>query len=343
MRNPQDIYFSQAWHQLYAERENKPLDHVSFSCDAGDVEYGFFRRPVVVRGEPQPYEDIMTPYAFAGPELFPREDTPECRAELARQFDRHFQQYCDEQHIVAEYAQFSPWLKNHEAFADLYQLDLRSGIIGVDLTKPDIFMDELNGRRRRAVRSAMKQGVEIFYDTKGEMIDEFLRIYDYTVQKYDATNYYRFDRPFLERMFELLPGKVAFAYAMHEGHCINICMIVWEKPYVHYHLAGNDPAASRFNGNSLLIYDIARRAQEQGYELLVLGGSEGNMSEFKSTFTRSAFFDYYAGKRIRNQAAYDMLVEKNGIKETPFFPAYRDNGSVQYMIWLKDKEKEESE
>lgn len=336
--NYQDIYFTESWQQLNAQRDGNTLDRVHFSCEAGSVEYGFCRRNIEIRGEHIPYQDIVTPYAFAGPMLMPREDTAECRAELAKQFDAYFQQYCLDTGIVAEYCQFSPWLKNHEAFAPFYTLDYRTHIVGIDLTKDDLMSQELNGRRRRAVRSAQKQGVQIFFDDKGDMIDEFLRIYEFTVSKYNAIDYYQFDRPFMEKMFSQLPGMVRFAYAMVDGKCASICMLLKYGNYIHYHLAGNDPALSHTNASSLLIYEAARKAQEEHYRLFVLGGAEGALLQFKQTFTQNTFFDYYAGKKIRNPEVYDQLVRKNGILQTLYFPAYRDNGNVQFNNWLAESD-----
>lgn len=328
-----DIYFEEAWQQLYAQRQGMRLDSVRFACDAGEVCYGFLRRPVELRSERQSYEDIVTPYAFSGPYLAPREDSASCRRALAQQFDAYFQKYCEDEGIVAEYVQFSPWLKNHEAFEGLYRLECRSHIVAIDLTKPDLLMDELDARRRRSVRDALKKGVQIRYDGAGEMIDEFLRLYEFTIQKYHANHYYRFDRAFLREMFRRLPGGVRFAYAVHEGRCASICLLLQQGDYVHYHLAGNDPACLSLNASSLLIYDVARTAQQEGRKLFVLGGAEGAMLEFKRTFTRSGFYEYFSGKRIRNQAVYDRLVAETGTQHSAYFPAYRDDGRVEFMNW----------
>lgn len=330
----EDIYFLKEWQQLYAERDQLRLDSVHFVSDAGSVEYSFGRRAIEIKGEKFPYEDIVTPYAFSGPLLMPKENTDICKKKLAEQFNCYFQQYCDDQNIIAEYVQFSPWLKDYEFFRDIYQLDFRTHIIAMDLRKGDLMRDELNGRRRRAVRNAMKQGVEVFFDDSGKMIDEFLRLYEYTVQKYHAIDYYRFNRNFIQKMFEQLPGKVSFAYAVYGGRCAAICMLLKQGKYIHYHLAGNDPEMSRTNASSLLIYSVASKAQQEGYELFILGGAEGTMMEFKKTFTRNCVFDYYAGKKIRNNIIYDMLVKKNGKEKTAFFPAYRDDGKVGFNTWV---------
>lgn len=214
-------------------------------------------------------------------------------------------------------------------------MNFRYRMIMIDLSKKDLMMEKLDGRRRRSARSAVKQGVEIFYDDSNAMIGEFMRLYELTVQKNNMPEYYRFDRAFIERMYEILKGKISFAYAVYHGKCVSICILIKNGEYIHYHLAANDPAESKANGSSLLIYDIADKAQKSGYRYFDLGSADGPLLEFKQTFTRSGFSDYYVGKKIRNQEIYDMLVAENGIGETAFFPAYRDNGKIQFNNPIK--------
>lgn len=329
MEKGADIFFDKRWQQIYADHQGMQLNSVSFTCKYGTAEYAFCERPVEINGEKFPYIDIVSPCAFSGPYLIPADESNECKIELAEAFDHYFQGYCDEHGIVAEYIQFNPWIKNHEPFSDIYKIDFRFRMVALDLSKEDLMMDELNGRRRRSVRNAVKQGVEVFYDDSDAMLDEFMRLYKFAIQKHNMTNYYRFDRAFIKRMFDELRGKICFAYAMHQNKCISICILTYEnKDYVHYHLAANDPAESKANGSSLLIYDIAKKAQENGYKWFDLGGAVGQLLEFKESFTKNGFSDYYCGKKIRNQEIYNMLTEKKGVKATEYFPAYRYDESV---------------
>ncbi len=299
------------------------MERVFFNGAHGDVEYGFMKRPIEIKGEKFDYVDIVTPYAFAGPLLKPVEDTPQCRKLLAAEFDAWFQNYCKEHRIVAEYVQFCPLCKNHRDFSEFYEESLRTVDVAIDTTKDDIMMEELYYKRRTAVRNAKKMEVEIRFDHDGEMIDEFLRLYENTIEKYDLPDYYKFDRAFIEKSFSVLKGNVFFAYATQSGCCVSICMVLKDRENLHYHLAANDPEMLHLNGSSLLIYELACYAKQLGLKRLVLGGADDKMWEFKKTFTREGFYEYYVGKCIRDSEAYTYLVEKNGVKDTVFFPAYR--------------------
>ncbi len=316
-----DIYFSREWQELYAERGNMELDGVSFNCDLGSVKYNFLKRPVVIHGKSYPYMDILTPYAYSGPLLFPAEDTSECVERLVNAFDLFLDEYCREHRIVAEYVQFNPWIGNDTPFKRIYQMDwqIPSRIVSIDLTKPDLMMDELNARRRRSVRNAQKQDVKVGYDYQGELMDEFMRLYQFTLDKYDVTEYDTYTRDFVQKVFQKMKGQVYFAYCLYEGECVSICMVLESKNYIHYHLAGHNPNKLHTNASSLLIYSLACKAQQEKKKKFILGvsGTE-QLEEFKLSFTRNSVFDYLCGRKIRDPVIYEMLVQINGVTESKF-------------------------
>ncbi len=320
-----DIYSTKEWQILYAKREGFELDGVVFSCDEGKVEYEFLKRQVVINGKAYPYCDIITPYAYSGPQLDFSDTSWESRKELIRKYNQFLDKYCKDNGIIAEYVQFNPWMGYDVYFKDMYEMDFRTLVIGLDLSKPDLMMDELNARRRRSVRNAIKQGVEVFFDYEGKMIDEFMRLYEFTLDKYEVLSHYFFNRSFIQEMFDALPGRVSFAYCMFEGKCVSICMNIESEEYAHYHLAGNDPAAQYSNASSLLIYSCAEKFRQAGKKYYILGGCAGEdrLREFKLTFTKDCLFNYYCGKKIWDGKVYNYLKQESGIHNSIFFPIYR--------------------
>lgn len=330
-----DIYFTEEWQKLYADRGNLDMDTFHFECQWGNAEYIYAKRPIIIDGTEYPYYDIVTPYAFSGPLFFAAEDTEACHLRLVDAYEEAFDQHCQKEHIIAEYVQFNPWLHNSAYLEKFYDMDFRSVIVGIDLTK-DIWNEELHSVRRRSIRKAWKSDVEIVFDEEGKYLDEFLRLYDFTVKKYDAVEYYRFSKEFIDRLFKDLKGRVLLVLARREGRFMNATIVLKGGEFSHGFLAGNDPEASMYNGNSLVLYEAAIRMQNEGHKAFILGGGEGTLTHFKDTFTKDCYYDYYAGKRIRNQQKYDEFTRMNGVLETKFFPAYRDNGKVKYKHWEKE-------
>lgn len=334
-----DVYFLKKWQELYAKREGYELKSVNFECEYGNVEYNFLIRPITINEKKYSYYDIVTPYAFSGPLI-------ECKSEnnrekLVQMFDIFFSKYCEKENIVAEYVQFNPWVGNDVDFNKYYELSFRSTIAGIDLSKKDLLYDEFDSRRRRAIRNAEKNNVEFKIDYEGKMIDEFLRIYNYTIDKYNVIDYYKFDKNFISSLFEELKGNIYFAYCLYNERCSSICIVLTSNNYAHYYLAGHDPNLKHSNSGSLLIYKIAEKEKLEGKKVFILGGADGNMLEFKKSFTHNCYYKYYVGTRIRNKKIYDYLSKENGNIDTQYFPSYRFNNNMEYFSWTKGDEKNE--
>lgn len=337
-----DIYFTEEWQRLYADRGNMDMDIFRMECQWGSAEYIYAKRPVIIDGTEYPYFDIVTPYAFSGPLLLPSEDSEECNIKLAEVFEETFALHCQEENIIAEFVQFNPWLHNSVNLEKNYDMDFRSIIVGIDLTK-DIWNEELSRVRRKSIRKAWNSEIEIIFDDTGFYIDEFLRLYDFTVQKYDAVQYYRFTKEFINRLFHDLSGRVLLVLARKDDRFINASIVLKGGQFAHGFLGGNDPEAGQYNGNSLLLYETALRMKEEGHIAFILGGGEGTLTHFKDSFTKGCYYNYYAGKKIRNQEKYDEFTRINGVLDTKFFPAYRDNGKVKYKHWEKEENTDDKE
>lgn len=332
-----DIYFNKEWLKLFADRDGLELETFQFESESGRAEYIFGKRKIIIQGQEYPYFDIVTPYAFSGPVFEPAEDTEECRMKLADQYEEAFQSYCLEHDIVAEFVQFNPWVQNSKYLEKSYEMDFRSKMIGINLTR-DIWKDELNPARRRAIKKALNYDLELIYDSTGEYIEEFVRLYDFTIKKYNATDYYRFDADWIRHLFYVLPDNIEMILVKHNGIFINATICLKEGDYAHGFIAGNDPSYSSLNGNSFLLYKAAEKMKMEGRKLFMLGGGDGALLVFKNSFTKNAYYDYYSGKKIRNPEKYQEFTKINGVEDTRFFPAYRDNGKVKYKHWEEEEE-----
>lgn len=79
-------------------------------------------------------------------------------------------------------------------------------------------------------------------------------------------------------------------------------------------------------GNSLLAYEIALRAQRDGKKVFDLGGAGINspLERFKKEFVKKVGpMKYYSGKAIRDKDTYIRLIEESGVNRDNYFPAYR--------------------
>ena len=324
-----DIYFLSEWGKYFEpkEREGK-WTLFEFKHELGQVHYQFIIRPIPLPAGDVMYYDTITPYGFSGPVILECQEGK--RGELVAEYDKAFQQYCDEQKIVTEYVRFNPWIGNSRDFEPLYMLRNHGDIMYVDLTVRDFFMDEFSPKTRTQVRKAQKNNVEIEFDFTGASAGEFHKLYELTAKKNQIDDpYYLFSEEFLRDSFPALNGRQFLLNAKYEGKYISSCFVVHYGEYMHSHLTANDPEYFHLAGNSLVHYEACRWGVENGKKEFQLGGtsSDENLYRFKRGFTKTAPLDLWIGRKIRNQEAYTLLTEIkqkcDGISRTEYFPLYR--------------------
>lgn len=304
--------------------------------DSGDG-YGVYRYdhkdgtvlyPYVKRLSPEldddSYYDIITPRGFNGPLVINKKSDD--LSELVDDFNRDFDKYCKKEHIVTEYIRFCPWEYNAELFSKYYELRDNHSTVAIDLTVKDILMDEIDSKRRNQIRSAIKKGVKIEYDFTGETVDKFYELYQGTIAKNHIGEYYDFSIDFLRDHFKYLKGNVFIANAVVDNEIISSSFIFLCGNNIHYHLSANDYTKNIYNGNSLLLYEVAKLGKSLGCHYFHLGGvgvAEKSLMDFKTSFTRKGVYPFYVARKVRNQEVYDRLCAKYAKKDSTYFPAYR--------------------
>jgi predicted N-acyltransferase len=165
------------------------------------------------------------------------------------------------------------------------------------------------------------------------LFDEFIKIYNATMDKDNAEDYYYFKRPFYESIHNDLKDNYEMFWAEYEGKIIAMSIMIFANNRMHYHLSGSLAEYRNLAPSNLLLYKAALWGSEQGYKTFHLGGGVGsgedNLYKFKSAFNRTSNYQFSIAKHIFNQDIYNSLVEfrvANDANFNPgskFFPLYR--------------------
>lgn len=311
------IYYDDNWAVLQQEKEGGIAETYLYSESECKVKYVFIKRKAGVIDGVQ-YFDILTPRGMGGPRC-----TNKQMVNLER-YDKDFTSYCKEKHIIAEYVRFDPWNCNHKIFGALYDELEHHGNLFCNHLNSDFYKNEYSKSVQRNIKKNISD-IEIEFDYKGETIDKFLELYQYTEKKYLFNEYYRLSEKFLTKYFSSLKGKVAIVNAKFINKVISSSVILFGEDIVHYHFTGNDPMYKKKNANSVLMYQTAIIAQEMGKEIFDLGGGiiDSNIADFKSLFVNECgIYPYYVGKRILDRKIYNKLVEIKGKSKPGYFPEY---------------------
>lgn len=324
--NVPDIYFLPEWGKLYEEHDNGKVAIFEFQNNRGHIYYQFMKRQLPPELDCKDYVDLVTSYGFNGPVIIECKEAN--RQILITDFDEAFQLYCERENIISEYIRFSPWLKNHLDFEKIYTTKYNNYTLFTDLKVNDFFMEEFNSKIRNQIRKAIKNGVKVEFDFSGSSVSEFSRLYEITATKNSFSNYYLFSDDFLKKTFGVLQGKQFIMNAWFEEKCISSAIFLHYNDFIHYHLSANDPHYYSLCANSLILYEAAKWGQANGKKQLHLGGAfSDELFAFKKQFTKKGIFDYYVGKKIRDERMYQELLaikmKKGKISNLEYFPLYR--------------------
>lgn len=317
------IYCDKNWNKLQEYKEEGTAETFEFQCEDGKIRYEFNKR-FAGKVEGEDYYDLVTPRGMGGPRMVSCIAGEEKR--LAGAYLKKLEEYCREENIIAEYVRFDPWDKRLEGlFGNYYEIE-KYGDLYCNNLERDFYKEEYNRKTRREIKKAMSWGVHAEFDFNGESIDEFVKLYQNTAIKYNVSAYYRMDRCFIEKYFEMLPGNVFILNAFFEEKVIASVIVLMGVDIAHYHLLGSDPEYRQLHANSLLTYKAAEYAKTLGKKLFDLGGGKrgGNIETFKLNFVKEEnIYTYYVGKKINNEIIYNYLAEQNKNQKEGYFPAYR--------------------
>ncbi len=269
----------------------------------------------------QQYFDLVTPYGYGGWLIEGESDI----APLILAYER----WCLENKIVSEFVRFHPMLNNQQGLEPFYEVIGLGGTIAMDLSSAETIWANITSKNRNMIRKAQKNGLRIYRAQNSEIYTVFKEIYDKTMDKDHAEEYYYFSEEFYQSILNDLKNQAQVFYAQAEnGEIAAATIIIGANGMLNYHLSGSRYEYQKLAPTNLMLYEVALWGSENGYRSFHLGGGVGSKEDslysFKKAFYRGEPKRYYIGKKILNQEIYEQLVEMCGeIKNPSFFPKYR--------------------
>jgi len=274
--------------------------------------------------------DTITPYGYGGI-LFDGNTSNE----NVSVFWEDFVTAMKDQGIVNDFVRYHPVLDNASLLKGVVEIVDLGKTIALDLSSPEVIWDNMTSKKKGKIRKAEKNGIVVNHGQGMDLFDEFIKIYNATMDKNDATSYYYFDRPFYEAIHESLKNNYEIFYGTHDSRIIMIAIMLHCNGKMHYHLSGSLLEYRNLEPNNLLLYKAALWGCEKGFKTLHLGGGVDSCNdalfEFKKGFNRNEDYQFSIGRQIFDQEGYDRLVELRMRKDkdfngsTSFFPSYRAN------------------
>ncbi len=315
------IYSHPLWGKIQEIKEGGFSANIHAENEDGIIEYAFIkRRAGVIDGIE--YFDIVTPRGEYGIVLKDGVLTPR----LLEEFDAKVQQYCMDNQILAEYVRLDPWNCLSDELSTYYMIETHGKEYCVDLEDTDFFKNQFSSKRRNQVRKALSYNLEIEQNVGVEGIDILLDLYKFTNDKYQVSNYYKLDKDFLLRYYDLIADRVFFNIVKYNGLPISAGMFLRGDDVYHYHFSANNPEYAKLNASSAMLYEECKRGAELKCKWFDLGSATigSGLESFKASMvSEKGCFNNFTAKKVRNQLIYDALIKQNGSMPEGYFPAYK--------------------
>jgi hypothetical protein len=285
-------------------------------CAVDDgVLYPFLLRELPLGAEGA---DIVTPYGYGG--AFRTGPVgPDA-------FWAAFDAWAAAQGVVSELVRFSLFRDRLLPYPGEREQRLVNVVRDLGPREDELWMD-YEHKVRKNVKKALRSGLHAEIDETGERLDDFLRIYDQTLDRRLAPGRYRFPRTFFERIRDRLPGQFVYAHVLHGDRVVSSELALLSATSAYSFLGGTDEESFVLRPNDLLKVELIRWAKAAGKQRLVLGGGfegEDGIFRYKRSFAPHGLVPFEIGTRILRPDAYAELTERaGGAREPGFFPAYR--------------------
>lgn len=264
------------------------------------------------------YFDFSTPYGYGG-WIIEGDD-----------FDSLFNSYyrwAQENNIISEFVRYHPMLNNQKYCENYYEIVQLGEVVHMALDSPKLIWENITSKNRNMIRKAIKNGVKIYYGRYPEIYESFRNIYNRTMDKDNADQYYYFGKDFYTSILEDLPHNAQVFYAEKDNTIIAASIILATNGRMNYHLSGSLKEYGTFAPTNYLLYEAAVWGSMNGYRTLYLGGGVGSgedsLFKFKRAFYKGDLNHFYIGKKVFNQQKYDELLHHRGMINSSFFPKYR--------------------
>ncbi|MFA6322234.1 MAG: peptidoglycan bridge formation glycyltransferase FemA/FemB family protein [Candidatus Buchananbacteria bacterium] len=327
-----DIFYTEQWAKFFV----KPGEDVgTFNFGDADkfIRYSFIKRPIGLLPFVNQINDIgfdiVSPYGYGGIYLSPKARSDQ---KFIAEYKNEFTNYCRKNSIVSEFIRFHPFDKNQDFFQDYYDLIKVNDNIFVDLNQTEAEISKsIDKRHRYSIRRAKDFGVEIEIDQNFCYLDDFINLYQQTMSRNSASDFYFFPESFFKNLLAEFGHQLLLLVAKLNGKVIAASFFVINNENIYYFLSGSDYKFFHVFANHLLLWEAIAYAKKNNKKYLNLGGgmkTDDSLFLFKSGFSKYSV-PYFVGKKIHDQSKYDFLLTESGVdRKIDFFPQYRYNLKV---------------
>lgn len=295
-----DIYFFEEYVKLYESADGQACCAI---CEDDDniLLLPFIRKAI---GK---YYDFETAYGYGGPIANTTNQNwiDTALGELQKLFK--------EEKYVCGFIRFHPLLNNAEICKNHFNVlfDRNTVAINTEEGEDEIWKNQIISKNRNMIRKAEKN--ELVYSAEYDFasIDEFVKLYNATMERLNAEEFYFFDANYYQAFLDKFQGRAFLGTIRKDGNLVCAALFMYSPEYGHYHLEGSNYAFSNMAANNLLLWKTALEFHRLGIKEFHLGGgydssTDNSLLKFKKSFSGN-IKAFNIGKWIFNEEKYNEI------------------------------------
>lgn len=308
-KEQQDVYFTPEYYNLYEAYGDGEATCFVYEDGLQVALYPFMKNSVNKLGYEldDEYFDIQGAYGYNGV-------VTNCKvASFIADFWKAFDEYCQNEHIIAEFMRFHPLMKNYEQGMGHFNLIHDRQTVYLDLTQSevDIFAGFDKGTRQH-IRKASKS-IEIRpAERTEENVEIFNRIYRENMEHVHSIPYLFFSLDHFRNMFQM--EEIEFFIAYQDEKPIACYSGLVSPVYYGNYLRASLTEYNKTGVNTLMYWSMIKSAKAHGCHYVHFGGGsssdpENSLLKYKMNFSRT-LSEFWIGKKVHNQEIYDQVVSQ---------------------------------
>ena len=332
-----DTYHLPEYHLLAKEqREGSPYLFSFQDEDGAAVLPMLIRRTADVQGlEDSDFFDATSVYGYPGVVTNGHADFKNAES-FRSNFQKALRSVFHDKKIIAFFTRQNPLFQTSWLLQGLGDVLKMSNTVAIDLTQPDHAQEKnMTKGHRYDIRKAGKQGVVAFEDKNFDKIKDFIRIYNETMTRNGALEYYFFPESYYDALKKSLGSHLRLFIAEKDGVLVSAALFLVTGEIIQYHLSGTPEKYLSLFGAKIILDEVRKWGAGHGYRWLHLGGGLGSQEDslfrFKSGFSKLRF-QFEVIRAVMKPTIYNQLVsrkqcwiEAHGYEKRSdnYFPDYR--------------------
>jgi len=281
------------------------------------------------------YRDATSVYGYPGIICSVPKHHP--KAKLFREeFQKYFFKILHSLDVVDFFSRLNPLISTSWLFENFGEVIPLSPTVAIDLTLPDQEqVRNISKGHRYDLRKARAAGVTVREDKDFNHLDDFVRIYQATMARTNAKEYYFFSKEYFRKLKPLFGDAIRMFLAEKDQRIVSASLFFTAQKIIQYHLSGTPEDCISSNGAKMILDEVRVWGKEHGFEWLHLGGGVGSREDslfrFKAGFSKLRF-TFEIVKIILHQNVYQEIIRKHDSiimsrmmrrKPGEYFPDYR--------------------